>query len=93
MYQVKITNTVSKNIFDEETQELVEKNQETIDSEELALITAKENEIKAKVDKYKDAQEYQRKHGGSGPVADFETMKICNEYNGKFEVLFEEVEE
>lgn len=90
MYQVKITNTVSKNIFDEETQELVEKNQETIDSEEQALIDEKFNEIKAKVDKYKDAQQAQLQNGGSGPVADFEIMKIVNEHNGQFEVLIRE---
>jgi len=28
--------------------------------------------------------------GGAGPVADFETMKIVNEYNGQFEIVFEE---
>ena len=90
MYEIKITNTVEKEEFDETTKDMVEKDSLVIDQEEQALIDEKFNEIKAKVDKYKDAQEHQRKHGGAGPVADFEIMKIVNEHSGKFEIVFEE---
>ena len=90
MYEIKITNTVEKEEFDETTKAMVERDTLVIGQEEQTLIDEKFNEIKAKVDKYKAAQEYQRKHGGAGPVADFETMKIVNEYNGKFEIVFEE---
>lgn len=90
MYKIKITNTVEKEEYDKTTKAVIERDTLVIGQEEQTLIDEKFNEIKAKVDKYKAAQEYQRKHGGPGPVADFETMKIANEYNGKFEIVFEE---
>lgn len=68
----------------------VEKTSEEIAAEEQALKDEKYAEIQAKIDAYKAKQEYQRKHGGPGPVAEFEIMKIANEYNGQFEVIFEE---
>jgi len=90
MYEVKIKNTVQKQEYDETTEAMVDRDSLVIGQEEQILIDEKFNEIKAKVDKYKDAQEYQKNNGGPGPVADFETMKIVNEYNGKFEIVFEE---
>jgi peroxiredoxin len=68
----------------------VKKTQQEIDLEELTLLKNKKDEVQAEVDAYKAKQEYQRKHGGAGPVAKEEIMKIVNEYNSKFEVVFEE---
>jgi len=90
MYQIEIENTVETHTLDEQTQEMVEKSQEIINLEELALITAKENEVQAKVDAYKAKQAHQLQHGGPGPVAEFEIMKIVNEHNGQFEVVFKQ---
>ena len=86
----EINEIKKKEEFDKATKAVVERDTLVIGQEEQAVIDEKFNEIKAKVDKYKAAQEYQRKHGGAGPVADFETMKIVNEYNGQFEIVFEE---
>lgn len=66
------------------------KTEQQINDEKQALIDAKTVEIQAEVDTYKQAQEYQRKHGGPGPVAKEEIMAIVNEYNSKFEVVFKE---
>ena len=96
MYQLKIQKNINKvkeyPTYDENGNELnpeVTKTAQEIEDEKQALIDAKTAKIKAKVNKYKAAQEYQRKHGGAGPVADFDTMKIVNEHNGQFEVVFE----
>lgn len=69
---------------------LINKTNEEIAAEEKALIIKKEKEIKIKINEYKKKQEYQRQNGGPGPVADFEIMKICNQYSGEFEVIIEE---
>ena len=98
MYQIKIRNTVDlvkeAATFDPDTFEeltpAVLKTEEEIAAEEQALIDTKAAEIQAEVDTYKQAQENQRQNGGPGPVAEFEIMKIANEYNGQFEVIFEE---
>jgi hypothetical protein len=68
----------------------VMKSQSEIDIEKQNLLNSKAAEIQAKVDAYEAAKENQRQNGGPGPVADFEIMKICNEYNCQFEVVFKE---
>lgn len=68
----------------------IDKTQEEIDLEELTLLKNKKDEVQAEVDAYKAKQEYQKQHGGPGPVAREEIMKIVNEYNSKFEVIFKE---
>lgn len=95
MHQVKIDNTVDQikehAIYDEngvETTPVVMKTEAEIVQEEQALKDAKAVEVQAKVDAYEAAKAHQLANGGAGPVADFETMKICNEYNGQFEVVF-----
>ena len=97
MYQIKIQNSVdtiaTQAVYDEQgviVTEAVDKSAEEISDEEQALKDSKSSEIQSKVDAYKAAQEYQRQNGGPGPVADFETMKIVNQYNGQFEVAFKE---
>lgn len=90
MYKVEIEDRVEKVIFDEDSQQFVPRAQDLIDLDKLALVTAKENEIQEKVDAYKAKQEHQKLHGGPGPVAEFEIMKIVNEHNGQFEVVFKE---
>lgn len=97
MYQIKIVREVDevKNYatYDENGNELTPlemKSEAEIAAEEQALKDAKAAEIQAKVDAYEAAKEYQRQNGGPGPVADFEIMKICNEHNCEFEVIFEE---
>lgn len=51
----------------------------------------KHAEIKSKKDKgildYKAAQVFQLQNGGPGPVADYETMAIVNEYNSQYEII------
>lgn len=90
MYQVKIQNTVEKQVWDEATQQLVDRPLEEVQLEEQALKDAKIAEIQPKIDAYKAAQAHQLQHGGPGPTAEFEIMKIVNEYNSQFEVVFEE---
>ena len=88
MYQVEIENTVEDKIKDGNV--WVDKTQQQIDLEKLALVSSKENEIQSKVDAYIAAQQAQLQNGGPGPVADIEIMKIVNEHNGQFEVVFKE---
>lgn len=90
MYIISISNTVETHVFNEETQEVLEKSAEEIASEEQALKDAKAAEVQAKVDAYKAAQQHQLENGGAGPVAEFEIMKIVNEHNGQFEVVFKQ---
>ena len=68
----------------------VKKTQEEIEEEKQVFINNKTKQTQAEVDIYKTKQEYQKKHGGPGPVATEEIMKIVNEYNGQFEVVFKE---
>jgi hypothetical protein len=93
MYQVKIQNDVQQQVWDEATQQLVDRPVEEVQAEEQALKDAKAAEIQPKIDAYKAAQLHQRMHGGPGPVAEFEIMKITNEHGGLFEVVFEESQE
>lgn len=90
---IEIENTVQKQIFDEETQEMIDKPQDLIDLEELALITAKENEVQAEVDAYKAEIERQLTQGGRGPRGTFQAIEIVKKYNGQFEVVFKEAGE
>lgn len=39
-----------------------------------------------KIKAYKDAQKFQLENGGPGPVADYDTMAIVNEFAGKYEI-------
>lgn len=63
-----------------------------IKAESIDKIEEKTQEIQAKVDAYIAAQQHQLQHGGAGPVADFDIMKIVNEYQGQFEVYADEPE-
>jgi hypothetical protein len=58
-----------------------------IEVETIEEKVQKEQELQIKVDAYKAAQQYQLQYGGPGPVADYETMEIVNEYNGEFQVV------
>ncbi len=42
--------------------------------------------IDDKIKAYKAAQKKQLVSGGPGPVADFDILKIVNEFDGKFEI-------
>jgi hypothetical protein len=55
-------------------------------------ISSKQAEIADKVAAYQAAQAHQLQHGGPGPVADYETMAIVNEHNGKFQVIAKQEE-
>ena len=90
MYQIKIQNTVEKQYFDEENNEVVERDAAVVAQEESNLLQVEADKTQVKVDTYKATQENQKNNGGPGPVADFVTMKIVNEHNGQFEVVFEE---
>jgi hypothetical protein len=90
MHKIEIHNTVEKYIIDQETLEAQPRSAEIIAAEEQALKDAKAAEIQSKVDAYKAAQQHQLQHGGPGPSAEFEIMKIVNEHNGQFEVIFKE---
>lgn len=97
MYQIKITKDYDgvkeEAVLDEQgeivTPEVL-KTEEEIEAELQLLIENKTQEIQAKVDAYEAAKENQRKNGGPGPVAQFEIMKICNNHNCEFEVIFRE---
>ena len=81
--------------YDEEDNQLtpvVLKTEEELELEKNIVLTEMAAEIQAKVDAYEAAKEHQRLHGDPGPVADFDIMKICNEHNGQFEVVFREKE-
>ena len=97
MYQFKINRDIdevkAQATYDEQGNELtpdVMKTAEEIAAEEQALIDDKTAEIQAKVDAYEAAKEHRRQNGGPGNVADFEIMKICNEHNCEFEIVFKE---
>lgn len=97
MYQFKINRDIdevkTEATYDEQGNELtpdVMKTAEEIAAEEQALKDEKYAEIQAKVNAYESAKEFQTKNGGPGPVADFEIMKICNEHNCEFEIVFKE---
>lgn len=52
-------------------------------AEKLLELTA---QINQKILEYKAAQIFQIEHGGPGPVAEEEIMKIVNEHNGEFQI-------
>ena len=68
----------------------VNKTAEEIAAEEDTIKDAKLAEVMVKMNTYQAAQAHQLANGGPGPVADFDTMKICNEHNCEFEVVFRE---
>lgn len=75
-----------------------QKNVETLVKKTAAEVLAEENvvkqekidELQPKIDSYEAAKANQLANGGPGPVADFDVMKICNEHDGNFEVVFKE---
>jgi len=89
MYKIEIQNTIQKQIYDEATQQMIDRPLQQIKEEEDHLLNEKIEEVQTKVQQYKDAQLYQIQNGGPGPSAEFEIMKIVNEFQGQFEVVFE----
>lgn len=69
---------------------VVQKTSEELLAEEEVILQEKEDEVQAKVDAYADAIANQLENGGPGPVAEFEIMKIVNEHEGEFEIIFKE---
>jgi hypothetical protein len=57
--------------------------------EELEI---KQVEISSKVAAYQASQAHQLKHGGPGPVADYDIMAIVNEHNGEFQIIIKQEE-
>ena len=90
MYLIKIDDTVLKEKIIEG--ELVTIDPTLILQEQEAALESKRQEVQAKVDAYKAAQQHQLQNGGAGPVAEVEIMKIVNEYNGIFEIVFKNEE-
>jgi hypothetical protein len=88
MYQIQIEDTIETKLWDEANQTVTERPIEDIEQERQGLLNQKSIEIQEKVDAYKAAQLYQLQNGGPGPSADFEIMKIVNEHQGQFEVVF-----
>lgn len=93
MYQIKILNTVQSQEWDEVSESIIDRDAAVVAAEEQALIDERAALIQAKVDAYIAAQQAQLQNGGPGPVADIEIMKIVNEHNGQFEVVFKEAGE
>jgi hypothetical protein len=86
-------NPVIEPVMNETGEDLVleiDKSVEEIAAEEQVLKDEKAAEVQAKMDAYMAAQAHQLANGGPGPVGDFEVMKICNEHNCEFEVIFRE---
>lgn len=50
-------------------------------------ISSKQQELAEKIAVYQAAQAHQLKHGGPGPVADYDVMSIVNEHAGEFQVI------
>jgi hypothetical protein len=67
------------------------RSEQEIQDEKDALVQAKLEEIQQQVEDYEAAKVWQKANGGPGPVADIEIMKICNEHNCEFEIIFEEM--
>ena len=88
MYQIKIDNTIEQFVIDEQTQEEVARDAQLVAEEEQSLKDSKALEIQVEINAYLAAQQYQLQHGGPGPVGSFEVMKIVNEHNGQFEIIF-----
>jgi hypothetical protein len=77
-YVVKIPDTVDR--YDKSFKQIAE--------ERNTLLNNKRKEIQDKIDAYIEAQNYQKENGGPGPTADFDIIKIVNEYNGQFIVAW-----
>jgi len=88
MRQIKIKNEVENKVFDEVTQEYIQKEQLVIEAEEAVLLENKRVEVQGKLNTYKAAQQNQLQNGGPGPVSSIEIMTIVNEHNSEFEVIF-----
>lgn len=73
----------------EETSPEVLKTDEEINAEKQVLIAAKTSEIQTQCVTYENAKDYQRNHGGPGPVAKHLIMEICNQHEGNFKVEIE----
>ena len=56
-------------------------------------ISSKKQELASKIAAYQSAQTHQLKHGGPGPVADYDVMSIVNEHGGQFQVVAKQTEE
>ena len=82
----------STNDTDQNIEKTIQRSAAEILVEEQAIKDLKEAEVQDKVDAYEAAIQNQLENGGPGPVADFETMKIVNEHNGEFEIVFKEEE-
>lgn len=68
----------------------VAKSTEEIQDEESTALSDKASEVQQQIDDYITARDHQLANGGPGPVAEVEIMKIVNEFNGQFEVVFKE---
>lgn len=79
MYQIKIINQIDQS-----------QDPEVITQQEQEAKDAKHAEIQAQVNAYQIKQQHQLQHGGAGPVAEVEIMKIVNEHAGQFEVIFKQ---
>lgn len=88
MYTIQIQDEVMTYEIVED--QLVERSAELVEQERQAALEAKRAEVQAKVDAYVAAQQHQLQHGGPGPSAEFEIMKIVNEYNAQFEIVFKQ---
>jgi hypothetical protein len=88
MYKIEINDEIQTQMWDETSQNMVDRLAEEVQQERKAALNIKTAEIQTKVDAYKAAQLYQLQHGGPGPSAEFEIMKIVNEFQGQFEVVF-----
>lgn len=73
-YVIRIPDTVDR--YDKPFKQIAE--------ERNAILEKKKKEVQDKIDAYTKAQEEQKEDGGPGPTADFDIMKIVNEYNGQF---------
>jgi hypothetical protein len=62
---------------------------EEIAEERQALLDAKRAEILTKISNYRQQQKRQLEKGGPGPSAEFDIMKIVNEHNGEFIIVWE----
>jgi hypothetical protein len=88
MKTIEIQNTVQKQIYDEATEQVVDRPLEEVQAEEQALIDAKIAEVQAEIDTYQAEINRQLTQGGRGPRGTFQAIEIVKVHQGQFEVVF-----
>jgi hypothetical protein len=92
MKTIEIENTVQRQAYDEDLQQVINRPLEEVQAEEQAeeqaLIDAKIAEVQAEIDAYQAEINRQLTEGGRGPRGTFQAIEIVKVHQGQFEVVF-----